>query len=269
MADLGTFDADTMDGYDSEETAEATSASAAAVIKELDAPVASIDATMHEVEKRLEIASYYRLLLEDNLFTDASEAATKVNAEVRDFVRRRLEVLMGIRADKKEVEAQFSKEEVVALKAVAAKVMKQPVIVAPKAPEIRKAEPTKPAQVVKFEAKRKPGRPKKETPAAAPAPAAPAAKKEEGDIKVGTLLDGKGNVIKRNAKFKRIVAPNGQEHDLEITEQAGIENTRAFSKQELEMIYETQAHAQVSKFSPEAANAAVAVITASKDKGEE
>src|SRR5262249_21609094 len=52
---------------------------------------------LSEVERRLEIASHYRLLLQDRLFESTSLAARQVEAEVRAFVKERLEILVGMR----------------------------------------------------------------------------------------------------------------------------------------------------------------------------
>lgn len=269
MANLGSFDADTMDGYDTEVVEEPTAASVTAVVNELeDTSVNEIDDSMNEVEKRLEIASYYRLLLEDNLFNDDSEAAARVNNEVRGFVRRRLEVLVGLRAEKTEAVSQFSKEEVVALKAVAAKVMKVPAIVVPKAPEIKKVAPPPPAAIHKFEAKRKPGRPPKAREVISQVKAAPQPKQPDG-IRVGDIVNSKGEVVKKNAKFKRIVAPDGSEHDLEVTEPArATGGVPPLSNAQLQMVMESQAQQQVASFSPAAAVAATAVITAAEQESE-
>lgn len=116
-----------------------------------------VDEHFSEVEKRLETAQYYRMLLNDTLFSNASEAARVVEREIRDFVRTRLHVLLGLKNEVSPVKSMFSDEEVAALKALAAKVMGKPVLletrkVTPKpalkvqtAPVIALKAPTKPA----------------------------------------------------------------------------------------------------------------------------
>jgi hypothetical protein len=109
----------------------------------------AIDDQMSDVEKRLEIASYYRLLLRENLFDNDSEAGATVLKEVRGFIKDRLQVLLGLKAEKVAVVAPaqklFSDDQLQALKALANKVLKKPDLVAPaaeapKAPGIRQVK---------------------------------------------------------------------------------------------------------------------------------
>ncbi len=104
--------------------------------------VQSIDDQMSEVEKRLEMAQYYRLVLNDSIFNDPPnpEIADRVENEIREFVRSRMSLLVGVGEEKKEVQSPFSDAEVLALrtiaqpdvvsalKALAAKVLKKPQI---------------------------------------------------------------------------------------------------------------------------------------------
>jgi hypothetical protein len=78
-----------------------------------------------EVEKRFEIALYYRALLKDTFFDDNNEASKMVEGEVRNFIKTRLETLLGIREkpQAKQIE-QFTEEEVTVLKSVASKLIK-------------------------------------------------------------------------------------------------------------------------------------------------
>lgn len=127
--------------------------------------VQSIDDQMSEVEKRLEMAQYYRMILNDTIFSDPSnvEIADRVEGEIREFVRGRMSLLVGVgEAPKKtEVVSPFSPAEelalrtiaqpdvVAALKALAAKVLKKPEIldakprvVAPEKPKAPVREPS-------------------------------------------------------------------------------------------------------------------------------
>jgi len=97
---------------------------------------------MSEVEARLEMAQYYRLLLSEPLFDDppTPEVADRVEDEIRGFVRSRMQVLVGVGEPKKVEQKVFTDAEVQALrtlaqpevqealKALAAKVLKKPTI---------------------------------------------------------------------------------------------------------------------------------------------
>lgn len=123
----------------------------------------SIDDQMSEVEKRLEMAQYYRLVLNDTIFNDPPnvEVADRVESEIRDFVRSRMSLLVGVGEEKKaEVLSPFSDAEtlalrtiaqpdvIAALKALAAKVLKKPEILDAKprvaVPEKPKGPPREP-----------------------------------------------------------------------------------------------------------------------------
>jgi hypothetical protein len=77
---------------------------------------------MNEADKRLEIATYYRELTRAALFSNTSEASQLVEKEIRDFVRGRLEVLLGIKPENKPTmvfKSPFSEGEVATLKTLA------------------------------------------------------------------------------------------------------------------------------------------------------
>lgn len=59
--------------------------------------IEDIDEVMSEAERRFEVAQYYKLLLQDNLFQNRSEAAARVEAEIRSFIKERLGVLLGVK----------------------------------------------------------------------------------------------------------------------------------------------------------------------------
>lgn len=54
------------------------------------------DNTMHEAEKRMEKAVYYKALLQDTFFDDNNITAREVETEVKAFVRSRFNTLLGI-----------------------------------------------------------------------------------------------------------------------------------------------------------------------------
>lgn len=89
------------------------------------------DEQLSEVERRLEIASFYRLLLNDRLFESENPAAHAVEKEIRTYIRARLEVLVGMRSEASVQTPSanpFSAEETVILKSIAAKLQKKPSI---------------------------------------------------------------------------------------------------------------------------------------------
>ena len=105
-------------------------------------------AEMSEVEKRLEVASYYRLLLNDSLFTDKTAASVMVENEIRGFIRDRLAYLLNIKQEPKAavpVELPFSKEELAALTWLASKVIANPKLKT----EVAAVKPTAQAPVEK------------------------------------------------------------------------------------------------------------------------
>lgn len=158
---------------------------AASVVENLttvvEATPESIDEHMSEVEKRLEVASYYRMLLNDSLFTDASAAGRTVEAEVRAFIKERLAVLLNIKAPRPEpVEAKlpFNHDQVQALIALANKVIGKPGLIetapAPaRAPAVRRVETVPQPQSSSTPAvrqRRGPAQSQPAIPAAVPAP---------------------------------------------------------------------------------------------------
>jgi hypothetical protein len=95
---------------------------------------------MNEIEKRLQMASTYRKLL-DSKFLDSGEVGELIEAELKEFIHGKLETILGVRPAENQA-AYFSGMEVVALKALARKVMSReeeteetPKVVAPVKPE--------------------------------------------------------------------------------------------------------------------------------------
>jgi hypothetical protein len=81
------------------------------------------DPEFDEVEQRLQTAQYYKLLLREALFgDDQSPAAAQVEAELREFVRTRVKVLLGMEGPKVNVierDPVFNADEITALKELA------------------------------------------------------------------------------------------------------------------------------------------------------
>lgn len=138
-------------------------------------PEPDYEEQMSEVEARLEMAQYYRLLLQDTIFEDppSPEVAARVEDEIRGFIRGRMQVLVGVgepQAAKSqkiftdaEVQAlrTIAQPDVVeALKALAAKVLKKPTILEAKPLPVEK--PKTEAPVIKepiLRKRRQPGAP--------------------------------------------------------------------------------------------------------------
>lgn len=105
---------------------------------------------LSEVEKRFELASYYKLLLNHDFFDVTSQEGRQVEREIRSFIKNRLEVLLGMRDATDGALAvapapQFTPKETGALKALAAKVLGKPSVLIEKP---KKAPPVlKPAAV--------------------------------------------------------------------------------------------------------------------------
>ena len=79
----------------------------------------SVDDLMNEAERRFEVAQYYKLLLQDNLFENKTEASERVEDEIRSFIRERLSVLLGIKQPKSINGEAFTDEQVSVLRGLA------------------------------------------------------------------------------------------------------------------------------------------------------
>jgi hypothetical protein len=86
---------------------------------------------LNEALRRIEQAKLYEALLNHDLFGEDSaspEVVDAVKAEISEFIQTRLEVLLGIRPEPTEASYQsdFEEEEVIALKALAARALQGP-----------------------------------------------------------------------------------------------------------------------------------------------
>jgi hypothetical protein len=88
----------------------------------------AFDAQMSEAERRLEKAMYYRVLLNQQLFSENSDISSEIESELREFIKQRLGILLGMVPEMKvsSVPSQFTDEEVTVLREVAAKLSKSP-----------------------------------------------------------------------------------------------------------------------------------------------
>lgn len=198
---------------------------------------------IEEVDRRLEKAIYYREVLKTQLFEDTSQVAQDVNEEIREYVRNRLQILMGIKEEESHtpIELQFTQEEaeqiksllarfdtseLVVLKALATRFLKKPSLMEPAAkPEVkpvihqvaqRPAKVEKAPVVVKQKARIK----RVQSPAAATPAAAPAVKHtaSTGKTQVQIIERDGQKVVKVGRKlYKRAVNDEGKFYAKDIT----------------------------------------------------
>jgi hypothetical protein len=82
-----------------------------------------------EVDRRLQKAQYYSLVLNEWIFgDDYSEPAQEVMSEFREFMVHKLNVLMGIEPEKTNLEP-FTEDEVLALRLLAGNTLKNPKVI--------------------------------------------------------------------------------------------------------------------------------------------
>lgn len=92
-------------------------------------------AVMAQVDRRMKVANYFRMVLDHDFFQDGSSEAAIATNRIRRFVREELEVLLGMKqAASKAIEAaapQFTDEEVGLIRELIARVTK------PKQPQLK------------------------------------------------------------------------------------------------------------------------------------
>jgi hypothetical protein len=126
--DPSEFDDPEADAEMAANNAAAATRAAEATLKELTTPPKVEDVVdlsyMTEVDRRLDVASYYRQLLTDPLFEGGGSSAQVVEREVRQFVTERLQVLLAMKADNRPiatvVKSPFEQAEVLVLKSLVA-----------------------------------------------------------------------------------------------------------------------------------------------------
>ena len=111
-----------------------------------DIEVDEFTSQMQEAELRLKKASYYRTLLDGELFSDSDEVTAEITQEIQRFVKTRMFALINVSQDEdqiaklfstqevenlKAVAAAFGEREVAALRALAAKVLSSPKVLGP------------------------------------------------------------------------------------------------------------------------------------------
>lgn len=237
--------------------------------------VMTIDSRMAEMEERLEMIQYYKLLLNGGFFNSPPNqvVAEKIEKEVAEFVLSRLDSLLNMGSKtpgKTQVESQFTDEEVQNLKSLAApdthKILTDVVskvfarIESNTAKKPAKAEPPKLATKTVPEAPA----PKKAAPApmtvkartmtnrapTAPAKPQPQPKQEQQPVQAQASTPARPGPQKK--KFKEVAKVNQKTGEIEGTAQVEVTPQArplgpiqplpvATSKQELEMQMEMSA----------------------------
>lgn len=145
---FNSFDDEELDG--SSEDAEQDS------VEQLFEEAEELDEEMVEAEKRISLAGYYQRLARGGIFKDGSDEARIVDAEVRQFARERMSVLLGLpSAPKPHVEMPFNDDQLEALRQWADRIIEkqrnagQPQMVSPKPPQLPSPSPQqRPSQPV-------------------------------------------------------------------------------------------------------------------------
>lgn len=218
------FDEYSSDDDEQEESLDSSlDAAASAIVEDLEDE--DLEEQLEDVEKRLEVAQHYKLLLKGGLFNSGSEAAALVEREVKTFVKQRLRILLGLETEKPKeappaAAQQFTPEEYKVLQAIIGKVIRKPEVTATPEPTLRAAEVPAPAPAVrqrvvpaeapkmqpKTVAKTPPPKPqsvKKEAPKAAPQPKKGKAKPRNLEVlqtekgeKIVTRIDANGRKVR-------------------------------------------------------------------------
>lgn len=142
-------DPDTLDGFDTEEPVEVPpqmQQEEPPIPGYVEEPVttAQLEANeeeeyasiMAQVDRRMKVANYYRMILEHEFFPDNNVESNTAQNRIRKFVREELEVLLGMKAAKAAVvsigpaASQFSDDEVAVLRELIAR-LKKPTPAAP------------------------------------------------------------------------------------------------------------------------------------------
>lgn len=254
-------------------------------------PEAEVETELSEVERRLEKAHFYRMLIKHDLISSDSAEAIEVEEEIQNFVRGQLAILLGMKTlPVAAVPFAFTDEEVEALKAVAAKVLQKPQVLAakppPKAATITPVS-EKPAPVVAVRPPPEPvvraaapkaepppprrrGRPPKSTPAPAPlqkseGPMRPRTERptaKEDDLAPGERIETVGGrrykVVKRPvndpATGKQKVGADGKpvfdDYKIDITPKTMLPGVAPFPSTEVMNAIESQRAAEVLAANP-------------------
>lgn len=90
-------------------------------------PEQDVEDMLSEAERRFSKAKYYEVLIKEPIFNDdTSPMALEVVKEIQTYSRERLSILLGLKQERENNTAGFTKQEVEVLKKVASKLTKKP-----------------------------------------------------------------------------------------------------------------------------------------------
>lgn len=250
---------------------EATVDDVVSDLEEEAAPVPT-DSFYTDIERRFEVANYYKALLNDTLFSENTEAAQIVETAVRGFIREQFEVLFNMKEARPAVaELPFTEEEIDVLKSVASKLIKNARLIPsdrPKpVPTVRKTEVPPPMvkkAVVQQPAPRPvapaaapavrkrapvPGSTKAPAPAPRPRGRPPKAKSQapESAVAKANVAEDTGEIVERDGQKFRVMRNSlGDTYEQNITPKVVSSNRIPMpSGDALGMIMQQQAAAQI------------------------
>lgn len=192
---------------------------------------------MSEIEKRLQMASAYRKLL-DSKFLDASEVNELIEAELKEFIHGKLETILGVRAAENQA-VYFSGMEVVALKALARKVM-EPREEKAEEPEVGQPLETRPQPKAPKPRKPRTIQKKKEVPI--PTDSQSESTNIEPVVTAPVTEELPSNIVVENGRTYEVVDIGGKPFAKDITKQVRSKNSVPMpSKAQFEAMMYTQA----------------------------
>lgn len=180
-----------------------------------------------EIEKRLKMAGAYRSVLDQKILSDADEQISNaIEDELKDFIKGRLEVLLGVRATP-EAAAHFTTTEVLVLKSLAKKLLStkdEPEDVPDEEQEEEVvAKPPKKVAQPKPQPKPK-AAPKPKTTKTAPKqealPPQEVPETDDREVKSSMEFAEIGDIVEENGRRYEIIELNGKMFPKDITKQA-------------------------------------------------
>lgn len=180
---------------------------------------------LSEIEKRLQMAGCYRKILDTKILGD-DELNSLIEDELKDFVKGRLEVLLGVRATP-ESSAHFTTTEVLVLKSLAKKVLstKDEPVDAPdeeQEEEVVAKPPKKVSQPKPAPKPKAPAKPKttKTAPKQEALPPQEVPMTEDREVKTSIEFAEIGDIVEENGRRYEIIELNGKMFPKDITKQA-------------------------------------------------
>jgi outer membrane biosynthesis protein TonB len=194
---------------------------------------------MGEIEKRMQLATAYRTLLDKQLFDKQTEISELIEMEIKEFVHGKLETILGVRPAENPA-VHFSGMEILTLKTLARKLM-EPKKERPEASpqveaEVEESPDPIPEPVVKKRTKKVPVK-KQEVEKEEPVKAVE--KKEVKDLPP--------NVVFENGRYYEMTEVGGKKFAKDITRQATSADAKPTpSLQEYEAMMYTNAMRDLS-----------------------